>query len=60
MNSKMGISIGCTNSCGDKEGSGFFGVEGLGDGAKDIHLGYGIIISKNTMKVSIFNAVCEI
>ena len=44
----------------DKEGSGFFGVEGLGDGAKDLHLGYGIIISKNTMKVSILNAICEV
>ena len=44
----------------EKEGSGFFCVEGLGDGTKNIHLGYGIIISKNTMKVSIFNAICEV
>ena len=44
----------------DKEGSGFFGVEGLADGTKKIHLGYGIIISKNTMKVSIFNTICEV
>ena len=60
MNSKIGISIGCTNSCGIRKGSGFFGVEGLGDGTEDVHLGYGIIIAKNTMKVSVFNTICEI
>ena len=60
MNSKMGISIGCTNSCGIRKGRGFFCVEGLGDGAENIHLGYGVIITKNTMKVSIFNTICEI
>ena len=41
MNSKIGISIGCTNSCGIRKGSGFFGVEGLGDGAENVQLGYG-------------------
>ena len=44
----------------DKEGSGFFCVEGLCDGTKNIHLGYGIIITKNTVKVSIFDAKCEL
>ena len=44
----------------DKEGSGFFCVEGLRDGTKNIHLGFGIIIAKNTVKVSIFDAICEV
>ena len=44
----------------DKEGSGFFGVEGFGDGTEDVHLGYGVIITKNTMEVSVFNTICEI
>ena len=57
MNSKIGISMGCTNSCGISEGSGFFGVEGLGDGTEDVHLGYGVIITKNTMEVSVFNTI---
>ena len=29
-------------------------------GQKNIHLGYGIIIAKNTVKVSIFDAICEV
>ena len=37
----------------DKEGSGFFCVKGLRDGTKYIHLGYGIIIAEDTVKVSI-------
>ena len=44
----------------DKEGSVFVGVEGLDDGTEDVHLGYGVIITKNTMKVSVFNTICEI
>ena len=38
----------------DKEGSGFFCVEGLGDGAENIHLGYGVIITKNTIMIRDF------
>ena len=33
----------------DKEGSGFFGVKGLRDGAKYIHLGYWVIVAKDRM-----------
>ena len=44
----------------DKEGSGFFCVKGLRDGTKYIHLRYGIIIAKNTVKVSIFNAYVKL
>ena len=44
----------------DKEGSGFFCVKGLRDGTKYIDLGYGIIIEENTVKVSIFDAICEV
>ena len=44
----------------DKEGSGFFCIKALRDGTKNIHLGYGIIIAKDTVKVSIFDAICEV
>ena len=42
MNSNMGISIGWMNSCGmmkgrDDEGSGFFVIEGFGEGTEYIH-----------------------
>ena len=44
----------------DKEGSGFFCVKGLRDGTKYIRLGYGITIAEDAVKVSIFDAICEI
>ena len=44
----------------DNEGSGFFYVKGLGKWTKYIHLGYGVIISEDALKVSVFNTVCEI
>ena len=44
----------------DKEGSGFFCVKVLRDGTKYIPLGYGIIIAEDAVKVSIFDAICEI
>ena len=40
--------------------SGFFVVEGLREGTKYIHLSDGIIISEDSLKVSIFNAIREI
>ena len=60
MNSKIGDFYRLYKLVRDKEGSGFFGVEGLGDGAENVHLGYGVIITKNTMEVSVFNTICEI
>ena len=44
----------------DKEGPGFFCVKGPRDWTKYIHLGYGIIIAEDNVKVSIFDAICEI
>ena len=44
----------------DKEGSGFFGVEGLRDGTKYIHLCYWVIIAEDAVEVSIFDAIGEI
>ena len=44
----------------DKEGSGFFGVKGLCDGTKYIHLCYWVIIAENAVEVSIFDAINEI
>ena len=44
----------------DKEGSGFFGVKGLRDGTKYIHLGYWVIIAEDAIEVSLFDAISEI
>ena len=44
----------------DKEGSGFFGVKGLRDGTKYIHLCYWVIIAEDAVEVSIFDAIGEI
>ena len=44
----------------DKEGSGFFGIKGLRDGTKYIHLGNWVIIAKDAVEVSIFDAICKI
>ena len=44
----------------DKEGSGFFGVKGLRDGKKYIHLCYWVIIADDAVEVSILDAISEI
>ena len=44
----------------DNEGSGFFCGKSFGEWTKYIHLCYGVIISEDAMKVSVFNTVCEI
>ena len=44
----------------DKEGSGFFGVKGLRDGTKYIHLCYWVIIADDAVEVSILDAIGEI
>ena len=44
----------------DKEGSGFFGVKGLRDGTKYIHLCYWVIIAEDAVEVSILDAIGEI
>ena len=44
----------------DKEGSGFFGIEGLRDGTKYIHMGNWVIVAENAVEVSIFDAICKI
>ena len=43
----------------DKEVSGIFGVKGLRDGTKYIHLGYWVIVAKDAVEVSNFDAICE-
>ena len=59
MNSDMGISIGWIHSR-DKEGSGFFGIEGLCDGTEYIHLSNWVIVAEDAVEVSIFNAIYKI
>ena len=44
----------------NKEGSGFFGIKGLRDGTKYIHLCYRVIIAEDAVEVSIFDAIGEI
>ena len=44
----------------DKEGSGFFGLKGLGDGTKNIHWFCWVIIAEDAVEVSIFDAIGEI
>ena len=44
----------------DQEGSGFFGVKGLCDGRKYIHLCYWVIIAEDAVEVSILDAISEI
>ena len=44
----------------DKEGSGFFCVEGLRDGTKYINLCYWVIIAEDAVEVSILDAIGEI
>ena len=40
--------------------SGFFVIEGLREGTKNIHLSDGIIVSEDALKISIFNAIREV
>ena len=40
----------------DKEGSGFFGIEGLHDGTKSNW----VIVAEDAVEVSIFDAICKI
>ena len=44
----------------DKEGSGFFGIEGIRDGTEYIHLGNWVIVGEDAVEVSIFDAICKI
>ena len=44
----------------DKEGSGCFGVKGLRDGTKYLHLCYWVIIAEDAVEVSTFDAISEI
>ena len=44
----------------DDEGSGFFVIEGFGEGTEYIHLGNWVIVAEYAMKVSIFYAICEV
>ena len=44
----------------DKEGSGFFDIEGLCDGSEYIHLGNWAIVAEDAVEVSIFDAIYKI
>ena len=44
----------------DKEGSGFFGIEGLRDGTEYIRLGNWLIVAEDAVEVCIFDAICKI
>ena len=44
----------------DKQGSRFFGIEGLCDGTEYIHLGNWVIVAEDAVEVSIFDAICKI
>ena len=43
----------------DKEGSGFFGIEGLRDGTEYIHLENWVIVAEDAVEVSIFDAILK-
>ena len=42
-----------------KEGSGFFGIEGLRDGTEYIHLGNWVIVAEDAVEFSIFDAILK-
>ena len=44
----------------DNEKSGLFYIEGFSEGTEKIYLCNGVIITKDALKVSIFNTICEI
>ena len=44
----------------DKEGSGFFGIKGLRDGTKYVHLGDWVIVAEDAVEVSVLDAICQI
>ena len=44
----------------DGEGSGFFVIEGFGEGRECIHLGNWVIVAEDALKVSFFYAICEV
>ena len=44
----------------DKDGSGFFILEGVDDGTEYIHLVNGVIIAEDAVKVSIFYTISEV
>ena len=44
----------------DKDGSRFFGIEGLRDGTEYIHLGDWVKVADDAVEVSIFDAICKI
>ena len=44
----------------DEEGSGFFVLKSVDDGAKYIHLVDGVVITEDAVKVSIFYTISEI
>ena len=44
----------------DEEGSGFFVLEGVDDGAEYIHLMDGIVIAEDAVKVSVFYTISEV
>ena len=43
-----------------EEGSGFFVLEGLCDGAKYIHSVNGIVVTEDAVEVSIFDTISKI
>ena len=43
-----------------KEGSGFFGIEGLRDGTEYVQLGNWVIVAEDAGEISIFDAICKI
>ena len=43
----------------DNKGSGFFEIEGLGEGTEKKHLRDWVIITEDVLKVSVFNTICE-
>ena len=59
MNSRIGISIGCRNSCGIRKGldSSSWKVFVMG---QNIHLVNGIVVMEDAVEVSIFYTISEI
>ena len=57
---QIGYFYGLNIFMRNDQSSGFFVIEGLREGTKNIHLSDGIIILEDALEVSIFNAIREV
>ena len=57
---QIGYFYGLNIFMRNDQSSGFFVIEGLREGTKNIHLSDGIIILEDALEISIFNAIREV